>query len=124
MKSNSKSISIAEYKAIINKQQQVRDKKKKKYGNIQTNMDDLTFDSEKEKNRYYELKIMQRRGEISDLKLQVEFTIVKKREGVVSSKNKDRKYIADFTYTISKTGQFIVEDVKSDATKKKPPLHP
>jgi dsDNA-binding SOS-regulon protein len=90
-------------------------KKANKYGNVKQEIDGHTFDSKKEAGRYLELKMLQQAGLISDLKLQVPFVLIEK--------NKDERaltYWADFTYT-DKQGtvhEFIVEDVKSVATRK------
>ena len=79
-------------------------------------IDGIGFDSNKEGARYEELKLLQRAGEISDLRLQVPFELVpnQKRNGKVIERAV--KYIADFVYT-DKDGETVVEDVKSPATK-------
>jgi hypothetical protein len=59
-----------------------------------------------------ELCLLQRAGEISDLKRQVPFELIPKQEG-----ERAVKYIADFVYT--ERGKQVVEDVKSSATRKK-----
>lgn len=92
-------------------------KKKTKYGNAPVVVDELEFDSNKEKRRYKELLDLQRLGLIHDLKTQVSFELL---ESVKFKYEKRRKraarYIADFTYM--QDGQLVVEDVKSKATKK------
>ena len=80
-----------------------------KYGNKKTIIDGITFDSKKEGNRYCELKLLERAGQITDLKLQVPFEICPSQQG-----ERAIKYIADFTYTES--GKKIVEDVKGKRT--------
>lgn len=77
------------------------------------------FDSQKEKRRFDELKILQRAGEIRDLKTQVPFELIpaqKDKDG--KTIERAVKYIADFTYA-DKNGRFVVEDVKSPATRTK-----
>lgn len=90
-----------------------------KFGNIETTIDGIKFDSKKEAARYQELKTLQRAGKISDLKVQPRFVLVK---GVKFSGDKrakpDIRYTADFSY-INEQGEYIVEDVKSETTKKK-----
>lgn len=86
-------------------------KKKNKYGNKKVVVDGYKFDSKKEANRYFELKMLQLAGEISGLKLQEPFEL--QVEG-----KKVAKYIADFVYIMK--GQQVVEDVKSSATRKLP----
>lgn len=75
------------------------------------------FDSAKEARRYQQLRLEQRAGHISDLKLQVDFPISATRpsgERVVVA-----KYIADFTYDRhygDGDTEFIVEDAKGVQT--------
>lgn len=92
-------------------------KKKSKYGNAPVVEDGEEFDSHKEKRRYKELLDLQRLGLIHDLQTQVSFELL---ESVKFKYEKKRKcavrYIADFTYM--QDGQMIVEDVKSEITKK------
>lgn len=92
-------------------------RKKSKYGNSSAIVDDLKFDSRKEARRYRELKILEQKGEIQDLQTQYAFVLA---ESVKFSNEPRRKpavkYLADFVYI--KDGQKIVEDVKSEATKK------
>lgn len=72
-------------------------------------------DSKKEDKRLNELRLLEKVGEIHDLKTQVPFILIP------SFKHNDKtiretKYIADFTYE-DKENNFIVEDVKSKATR-------
>lgn len=88
--------------------------KKNKYGNRKTTVEGITFDSAKEANRYRELKMLEISGLISDLKIQQRFEIVPKAGG----NKRSRFYIADFTYL--EGGKKIIEDVKSEITRKNP----
>ena len=78
-----------------------------KYHNRKVTVDGLTFDSLKEASRYEELKLLVRAGEIKDLKRQVPIEIVPKTD-----KFRAVRYVADFTYTLTRNGQPVVEDVK------------
>ena len=89
----------------------LKDKKKSKYGNRKTVVDGIEFDSEKEAKRYGELIIRRKAGEIGMLELQVVYELVVNGELVC-------KYEADFVYVEMATGEKIVEDVKSPATRK------
>lgn len=79
--------------------------------------DGLQFDSKREANRYAELILLSRSGQITSLKRQVKFELIpaqKDEEGkcverVVS-------YIADFVYQ-DENGQTVVEDTKGVRTK-------
>lgn len=80
-----------------------------------------TFDSAKEARRFGELSLLQRAGEISDLRCQVKYILIPaqrepdtvgKRGGTIKGKMLEREcaYIADFVY--KQNGVEIVEDVK------------
>lgn len=86
-----------------------------KYGNVKTTVDGITFDSKKEANRYCELKLLERAGQIQNLQRQVPFVLIPKqvRDGKVIER--PVVYKADFVYT--ENGQEVVEDVKGVYTK-------
>jgi hypothetical protein len=79
-----------------------------KYGSRKTELDGIVFDSAKEAKRYLELRYLLNGGEITDLKLQVEFEL---NEGGTHS----LKYIADFVY--DRKGVIVVEDAKGFRTR-------
>lgn len=86
-----------------------------KYHSTKTTVNGITFDSQKEARRYSELLILFESGKISDLRLQVNFTL---QEGFTTHDGKRIKpivYKADFAYCLD--GQFIIEDVKGVKTK-------
>lgn len=89
-----------------------------KYSNTRTVVDNLTFASKREATRYSELKLLQRAGEIKDLKLQAPFIL---QEGFIDYTGKTQrpiKYIADFMYLETKRpDMFTVEDCKGHRTK-------
>lgn len=93
-----------------------------KFYNRKAEYNGLKFDSVKEMERYKDLVLMQKAGEIRDLKTQVKFELLPKMRG----KNRNEQgvyYKADFTYyRICKDGsdEYVVEDVKSDYTRKLP----
>ena len=85
-----------------------------------------TFDSAKEARRFGELSLLQRAGEISDLRTQVKYVLIPaqrepdtvgKRGGVIKGRLFVREcaYIADFVY--KRNGVEIVEDSKGMRTK-------
>lgn len=82
--------------------------KKNKYGAKKVVVDDIQFDSQKEANRYIQLRYMMRSGLISDLRLQVPYEL---NAGGTHS----LQYIADFVYL--ENGAEIVEDAKGFRTK-------
>lgn len=81
--------------------------KKPKYGNKKVVYDEIKFDSTKEKDRYIDLKYLHNAKKIIFLGHQVSFILPG-----------DIKYVADFVYFDYESLNFIVEDVKSEATRK------
>ena len=93
---------------------------RKKYGNREQTIDGVRFDSQKEARRFLELREQLRRGEISDLKLQVNFTLQEGYTTPEGTRVRPIVYKADFAYRRPGAGDarlYIVEDVKSKATK-------
>jgi len=91
---------------------------RRKYGNKKVMIDGIKFDSKKESRRYRELKLLERAGEIKDLEIQPKFSLVKGVKFTGDNRAKpDLRYFADFAYTDARTGDRVVEDVKSVATK-------
>lgn len=77
-----------------------------------TTPDGITHDSQKEANRWQELNLMQRGRLISNLQRQVRYDLIPKQPG-----ERACYYVADFVYKDIKTGETIVEDTKSPATR-------
>lgn len=91
----------------------------------------ITFDSQLEYKRYLFLRDAERRGEISDLQLQVKFTLIPayyqtmqrfgKRGQPLTPKRvcieKESAYYADFVYDLPDQIYKVVEDTKSSATR-------
>lgn len=90
---------------------------KSKYRNQPTEVNGIKFDSKKEAERYTVLMDKLKNSEISDLRLQVSFTLVEGFTAPTGDRIRPIRYIADFTYYDSE-GAYIVEDVKSPATRK------
>ena len=102
--------------------------RKSKYGNKVVYHQGMKFDSKDERSRYFYLKAMQDRGEISDLRMQVPFEIIPavyetqevqlktKVKTVQKLVQKAAHYIADFVYT-DRNGNQVVEDSKGFRTK-------
>lgn len=98
-----------------------------KYNAKKTKVDGIVFDSLKEANRYKELRLLQRAGEIAGLEMQYKFEIIPEhREADTIGPRGGRKkgkiieparyYVADFYYMNCETGEWIVEDVKGFKT--------
>ncbi len=84
-----------------------------KYRNKKVQVDMYVFDSIRESQRYKELKLLEKVGEISNLELQPRFLLQDsfKKNGKTYRKI---EYIADFQYI--ENGKAIVEDVKGMQT--------
>ena len=102
-----------------------------KYNATKVTIDGHTFDSRKEANRYCELKLLEKGNVIRDLRLQVEFELLpnqyatEERYGKNGRRLKPKEvllerrccYVADFVYDDNRTGETVVEDTKSKATR-------
>lgn len=100
-----------------------------KYYNKKIEMDGIVFDSKKEAHRYAELKILERAGQISNLRTQVPFELIpaqferyerynekgKRLKDGVRCVERAIEYRADFVY--EEDGKTVVEDTKSPATR-------
>lgn len=91
--------------------------KKNKYSNIKVDIDGETFDSRKEARRYYELKLLERAGEIRDIERQVKYVLIPSQRLDGKVVERECSYIADFKYYDAKTGELVVEDTKGVKTK-------
>jgi hypothetical protein len=98
-----------------------------KYKNKKVTVDGIAFDSKKEAKRYTELKALEQAGAITDLLLQVKYTLIPAQYTGVQEGNKTKlkcierevSYIADFVYKDS-DGNLHVEDVKNPYLRKEP----
>lgn len=105
-----------------------------KYYNIKTKTSDgLVFDSHKEARRWEQLLLLQKAGKIVELKRQVSYELLPNQYETYERISKTGKrlkdgqrlierkvdYVADFRYTDAETGELIVEDTKSPATRTK-----
>lgn len=104
-----------------------------KYRNKKITVDGVTFDSKREYNRFTELKLLEKAGQISNLRQQVKFLLIpaqyeKTNERYTRGKNKGElkqgrllerecAYIADFVYIDNRTQEKVVEDTKGMRTK-------
>jgi hypothetical protein len=85
-----------------------------KYHNRKAMVDGIRFDSQREAKRYQELRLLERAGKITNLKVHPEYQIFVKGDRVC-------KYVADFSYNICDRylglpGSEVVEDVKGVRT--------
>lgn len=78
----------------------------------------VTYDSKKEANRAYYLHILELAGKVTNLERQKRFELQEKYTNNKGEKIRAIEYIADFFYFDTEKRQWIVEDVKSEITKK------
>lgn len=81
-----------------------------KYRNRKIEIDGIKFDSQKEAARWYALKLLEKKGIISELKRQVRYELIPK-----SNTERACFYVADFVYI--QDGSTVVEDSKGYRTK-------
>lgn len=87
-----------------------------KFGAVKKDVDGIRFDSTKESNRYKELKLLVRAGDIENLRLQVRYDLIPKQKFSDGSTMVGTYYLADFVYFDNRKGCEVVEDVKGKKT--------
>lgn len=93
--------------------------RRNKFGARKKEIDGITFDSTKEAKRYQALKLLEQTGQIRDLRTQVEYLLIPKQKKQDGGLERPASYSADFVY-FDRSGALVVEDVKSEPTRKKP----
>ncbi|KKL65480.1 hypothetical protein LCGC14_2154580 [marine sediment metagenome] len=86
-----------------------------KYRAIKTKYEGITFDSKGECERYKEILMMERAGEVSDIELQPQF-ILQDRFELHGIKYRNITYRADFMYKEKHNSRKVVEDFKGKPT--------
>jgi len=92
-----------------------REKRGQKYGNTKVTDGGNKFDSKAEHKRWQYLALLERAGEIRELRMQVPFVLIPAQVSPSGKKERPTVYLADFTYTDA-TGALVVEDVKGAVT--------
>lgn len=103
---------------------------KSKYGSRKVTVDGIVFDSVAESRRYKELKLLERAGKIKELRMQVKYVLIPAQYEKVWDEKKqiwkrgkclerECSYVADFVYWSVPDCKDVVEDVKSEITRKK-----
>ena len=89
-----------------------------KYGARKVELDGIKFDSQREAARYAELRLMEAASLIDQLELRPAFALIVMEEaGPPWVFHTVGKYHADFRYRNLRTGEIVVEDVKSPPTR-------
>ena len=93
------------------------DYKINKYHNKKVYAYGREWDSKKELHRYEQLRLMEKAGLIKDIEIQPKFLLLDtiRHNGKTYPKT---YYIADFKYWSNELNSMVVEDVKSEATRK------
>ena len=93
--------------------------RRNKYGAQKITVDGVSYDSKAEYRRYCELKLMERCGDIRDLKRQVRFELVPAQYDKDTGKKLESPitYVADFVYRKTDTNERVIEDVKGHRTR-------
>ena len=77
-------------------------------------LDGQTYDSKKELRRWHDLQLLERAGEITNLRRQVKFKLIPAQRIAGKVVERECSYIADFVY--ERDGVTIVEDCKGFRT--------
>ena len=85
-------------KQVLDKLAGTQKPKKSKYKNRKVVRDGIKFDSEREAERFGELKVLRAMGKIRNLRLQANFTLVEGYKTIEGKRIKPMVYRADFTY--------------------------
>ena len=81
-----------------------------KYHAKKCEWDGEVFDSKKELQRYKELKLLEKAGEIQNLRRQVKYVLIPSQRIDGKVVERECSYIADYVY--EENGETVVEDVK------------
>ena len=98
-------------------------KKESKYHSSKVQVGGLVFDSKREAARWQELKLLEKAGEIRELKRQVRFRLIPSQYLPSGRRERPVDYIADFTYRHRVRSEemdewaVVVEDTKGLKTK-------
>ena len=88
-----------------------------KYHAKKTVIDGITFASKKEAKRWAELCLLERAGEITDLRRQVPIMLEGKRGPLQTRTGRQMRLTVDFAYVDMRTGMTVYEDAKGKPTR-------
>lgn len=92
----------------------LKKQKQSKYHAEKAIIDGERFDSKREAERWQELRLMEKAGEISTLRRQVKYELIPAFKKPGERTERSVSYIADFVYT--ENGETVVEDSKGFKT--------
>ncbi len=85
-------------------------KTRNKYGAKKTQVGEITFDSKKEAQRYMELQLLERAGEISNLRRQVKIDLIGQYRPMYTRTGRKMRLTVDFAYVEDNIE--VLEDAK------------
>ena len=85
-------------------------KTRTKYGAKKTQVGEVTFDSKKEAQRYMELQLLERAGEISNLRRQVKIDLMGQHRHLYTRTGRKMRLTIDYAYV--EDGVEVLEDSK------------
>ena len=85
-------------------------KTRNKYGAKKTQVGEVTFDSKKEAQRFMELQLLERAGEITDLRRQVKIDLMGQHRPLHTRAGRKMRLTMDFAYI--EDGVEVLEDAK------------
>ena len=92
-------------------------KRSNKYSAKRTTLDGIKFDSKREAKRWAELCLLERAGEIADLRRQVVVELEGRDGPLLTRTGRRMRLTLDFTYTDLRTGLTVYEDAKGVPTR-------
>lgn len=94
-----------------------RMKGRNKYSAQRTVIDGISFDSRREARRWAELCLLERAGEIADLRRQVPLMLEGRDGPLLTRTGRRMRLTVDFSYTDLRTGLTVFEDAKGHPTR-------
>lgn len=94
-----------------------RQKQRRKYANVPTDVDGVHFDSRAEARRWLDLQHLERAGEVRNIERQVRYVLVPSQRRPSGGVEREKAYVADFRYERRMRDDgaswvTVVEDVK------------
>jgi hypothetical protein len=87
-----------------------------KYGAKAVQLGTERFASKREAKRWTELQLLERAGEITNLKRQVKIALLGEFHPIRTPTGRNMMYVADFVYWDNRLGAEVIEDSKGFAT--------
>jgi len=92
-------------------------KRSNKYSAQRTMLDGIKFDSKREARRWAELCLLERAGEIADLRRQVPLELEGRDGPLLTRTGRHMRLTVDFVYVDKRTGLTVYEDAKGVPTR-------